>query len=80
MDSSVINKIEKAKRYATERDRFRFNQFSLNFHGSNNEHSVSFDQGTWKCDCEYFTVHNWCCHTKALGILLDQMITDAITV
>ena len=76
MDSSVISKIEKAKRYATERERFRFDQFSVQFHGSNNEHAVSFDKGAWKCDCEYFIVHSWCCHTKALEIMLDKMIPE----
>jgi len=78
MDSSVINKIEKAKKYATERERFQFGQFSLQFHGSNNEHAVSYDNGTWKCDCEYFLMHSWCCHTKALEILLEKMIPETV--
>jgi hypothetical protein len=78
MDSDMIGKIEKAKRYATERERFRFNQFSLQFHGNNNDHAVTFANGTWKCDCEYFVVHSWCCHTKALEILLDKMITESV--
>lgn len=77
MDSDMIGKIEKAKRYATERERFRFSQFSLQFHGNNNDHAVAFNNGNWKCDCEYFVVHNWCCHTKALEILLHKMIAEA---
>lgn len=78
MDSDMIGKIEKAKRYATERERFRFSQFALQFHGNNNDHAVTFNNGTWKCDCEYFVVHNWCCHTRALEILLDKMIAEAV--
>jgi hypothetical protein len=78
MDSSVINKIEKAKRYATERERFQFSQLSVHFHGSNNDHDVSFDNGAWKCDCEYFLVHNWCCHTKALEIMLEKMVPEPV--
>lgn len=78
MDSSVISKIEKAKRYASERDRFRFTQFSVQFHGSNNDHAVSFENGAWKCDCEYFVLHNWCCHTKALELILDKMIAEPV--
>ncbi|MBM4424115.1 MAG: hypothetical protein FJ030_12125 [Chloroflexi bacterium] len=78
MDSGMISKIEKAKRYASERDRFRFSQFSVQFHGSNNEHNVNFDHGAWKCDCEYFVVHSWCAHTKALEILLDKMIAEGV--
>ena len=79
MDSSYIHKIEKAKRYAAERERFRFTQLTVQFHGSNNDHAVSFESGAWKCDCEYFLVHNWCCHTKALEIILDQMIPEPTT-
>ena len=79
MDSSYISKIEKAKRYAAERERFRFTQFSIQFHGSNNDHAVSFNNGSWKCDCEYFITHNWCCHTKALEILLDKMIPETVS-
>jgi hypothetical protein len=78
MDSDVISKIEKAKRYATERERFRFNQFSVQFRGSNNDHAVSFVNGAWKCDCEYFVVHSWCCHTKALEIMLHDMIAEPV--
>lgn len=78
MDSDMIGKIEKAKRYATERERFRFSQFSLQFRGNNNDHAVTFNNGSWKCDCEYFVVHSWCCHTKALEILLDKMISEAV--
>jgi len=35
MDYGMIGKIEKAKRYAEERDRIRFNQFSVTFDGDN---------------------------------------------
>lgn len=76
MDSSYISKIEKAKRYAQERHRFRFEQMSVKFTGDNNDHGVSLSEGVWTCDCEYFVVHAWCCHTRALEILLDQMLPE----
>ena len=43
MDSGMIGKIDKAKRYAQERKRFRFNKFDVVFHGDNNDHHISFE-------------------------------------
>ena len=74
MDSGMIGKIEKAKRYAEERNRFRFNKFELTFHGDNNNHHVTFSDGTFECDCEFFITHQRCGHTMALEILLKDMI------
>jgi hypothetical protein len=74
MDYGMIGKIEKAKRYAQERERFRFDQFSVTFHGDNNNHQVSFKDGVFQCDCEYFLVHRWCGHTRALELLLEKML------
>ncbi len=75
---NVAAKIEKAKRYALEPHRFHFDTFSLTFHGDNNDHAVTFDQGAWHCDCEYFIVHKWCCHTRALEIMLEKMLPETV--
>jgi hypothetical protein len=72
-------KIEKAKRYAEERHRFRFDSFSVQFHGDNNDHAVSFENGSWHCDCEYFIVHKVCAHSMALERLLEKMLPEAQT-
>jgi hypothetical protein len=74
MDYGMIGKIEKAKRYAEERKRFRFNKFDVTFHGDNNEHHVSFENDGFHCDCEFFMTHKRCGHTMALEILLKDMI------
>ncbi len=78
MDSGMIGKIEKAKRYAEERERFRFNKFDLTFHGDNNNHHVILDGGTFQCDCEFFITHQRCGHTMALEILLKDMIPATV--
>jgi len=78
MDSGMIGKREKAKRYAEERERFRFNKFDLTFHGDNNNHHVIYDGGTFQCDCEFFITHQRCGHTMALEILLKDMIPAAV--
>ena len=76
MMDSRGSKIEKSKRYAEERHRFRFDSFSVKFHGDNNDHDVSLNNGTWKCDCEYFIVHKACAHSMALERLLDKMLPE----
>jgi hypothetical protein len=78
MDSGMIGKIEKAKRYAEERNRFRFNKFELTFHGDNNNHHVIFNDGMFQCDCEFFITHKRCGHTMALEILLKDMIPASV--
>ena len=77
MDHGMIGKIEKAKRYAQERDRFRFDQFHVTFTGENNNHQVSFDRGVFKCDCEFFLLREVCSHTMALEQLLANMLPQA---
>lgn len=74
MDYGMIGKIEKAKRYAEERERFVFNELKVNFHGENNDHAVLFEDGTWKCDCEFFASRTRCSHTMALESLLENML------
>jgi hypothetical protein len=78
MDYGLIGKLEKAKRYAEDRHRFRFNQFDLTFHGDNNEHKVTYRDGIFTCDCEFFLTHKRCGHSMALEILLKDMIVEAV--
>jgi len=78
MDYGLIGKLEKAKRYAEDRKRFRFNKFDLIFHGDNNEHHVTYDNGVFQCDCEFFLTHKRCGHSMALEILLKDMIAETV--
>jgi hypothetical protein len=77
MDYGMIGKIEKAKRYAEERERFCFDQFSVTFSGENNDHKVSFQSGVFHCDCEFFLMRQRCSHTMALEQVLDKMLPQA---
>jgi hypothetical protein len=43
MDYGMIGKIEKAKRYAQERNRFQFHSFSVSVEGDNNTHEVKYE-------------------------------------
>lgn len=78
MDYGMIGKIEKAKRYAEERGRIRFEEFRATFEGQNNPHSVSFRDNQWVCDCDFFISRGVCSHTMALERVLDGMIPSAV--
>ncbi len=75
MDYGMIGKIEKAKRYAQERDRVHFTDMAVTFDGENNSHTVHYAVGEWKCDCEFFLTRGRCSHTMALEMILEGMIT-----
>ena len=54
MDSGMIGKIQKSKQYASERERIKINALSVTLQGQNNAHQVSFMDGAWRCDCDFF--------------------------
>ena len=72
MDSGMIGKIQKSKRYASEPERIKINSLSVTFQGQNNPHQVTFQEGNWKCDCEFFQTRERCSHTMALERILVQ--------
>jgi predicted nucleic acid-binding Zn finger protein len=74
MRSSLIGKIEKAKRYAQERDRIKFIRFSVSFQGEHNNYSVEYQEGKWHCTCPFFSGHGICSHTMALEKVLEGML------
>jgi len=74
MDYGMIGKIEKAKRYAEERDRICIQNFHVTFEGDNNPHTVKFDEGHWSCDCNFFVTRGVCSHTMALERILEGML------
>ena len=77
MDYGLIGKIEKAKRYAEERDRIEITEFKVTFKGSNNDHTVTYNKGQWQCNCDFFQTRGRCSHTMALEIILEDMVEIA---
>jgi len=78
MDYGLIGKIEKAKRYAEERDRIRFENFRATFNGTNNPHTVEFHNEAWSCDCDFFLSRGVCSHTMALERILEGMLPAGV--
>ncbi len=74
MDYGMIGKLEKARRYSTERERFKFNSLTVTMDGDNNPHIIRYDNGNWNCDCDFFLTRGRCSHTMALEMILEGMI------
>jgi hypothetical protein len=79
MDHGMIGKIEKAKRYAEQRDRIRFVSFSVTFDGDNNPHTVTYNDGQWNCDCSFFKSRRVCSHSMALERILAGMLPESVS-
>lgn len=78
MDYGMIGKIDKAKRYAAERDRIQIESLTVTFAGENNPHTVHLSNGAWQCDCDFFQSRSRCSHTMALEIILEGMLPQSI--
>ena len=74
MHSSLIGKIQKAKRYAEERDRIAFTGFQLSFRGDHDTYTVAYDDGRWSCGCHFFSTWGTCSHVMAMERILGVMI------
>ncbi len=77
MQSSLIGKIEKANRYALEKDRVTFSEFSVKFRGENDTYDTSYHDDKWNCSCHFFSTWGTCSHTMALEKILEDMLPAA---
>ena len=73
-DAGMISKIQKAKRYAQEVDRISFDSFQVTFRGDHDTYTVSYDQGRWSCQCNFFTSRGVCSHTMTMERVLSGIL------
>ena len=78
MYSSLISKIEKAKRYAEEPERITIQQLDVRFRGDNSAHTVSLRGDDWSCECDHFQTSGLCAHVMTLQRLFAPHLTDAV--
>ncbi len=76
MQSSLIGKIEKAKRYAQELDRITFSAFTVDFRGEHDSYTLSYKEGKWHCSCHFFSLRGVCSHTMAMQKVLTAMLPE----
>lgn len=74
MDSAMIGKIQKARRYAEEPNRIVFSEFKVSLTGDHKRHTVAYNQGRWACDCDFFASRGVCSHTMAMERVLGGML------
>jgi hypothetical protein len=80
VQSSLIGKIEKAQRYAQEKERVTFSELSAKFRGENDNYTISYKDGKWHCSCSFFSQWGLCSHTMALEKILGGMLPkEALT-
>jgi len=78
MQSSLIGKIEKAKRYAQETDRITFSEFSVKFRGEHDTYITGLKDGQWHCTCSFFSTWRICSHTMAIEKVLGNMLPEDV--
>lgn len=76
MRSDLIGKIEKAHRYAGERDRVTFRNLSADFRGTNATHITSLSGAHWHCTCPFFTKWETCSHVMAMQKILGDTLPE----
>ncbi len=80
MQSSLIGKIEKAKRYAQETERITFSELSVKFQGEHDNYTISYEEDKWHGSCHFFSNWGLCSHTMALQKILGDMLPkEALT-
>lgn len=72
MDSAMIAKISKAREYASEPERITFSDFTVQFNGKHQTYTVGFQNGSWKCECDFFAQRGVCSHVMAVEKVLAK--------
>lgn len=65
MFSDRINKVEKARQYAADPDRFFLRGEEVLVRGVHGNHTLTQHEDGWHCSCHYFRRYGWCAHTLA---------------
>lgn len=77
MDAAMIGKIEKALQYSQEPDRLQIDNFQVTFKGDHHDHQVTYNSGTWHCDCSFFQARGVCSHIMTIERKLSGLVEPA---
>jgi len=76
---SVASRIIKGRQYAQERDkRIRVHSFEIELHGEHANHVVTYNDGSWTCDCEEYQLRGVCAHIMAMEEILGDSVEPAV--
>ena len=76
MDSGIIGKVDKAKRYSNETERVNITNLQADFQGEHDTYKVSYNAGGWDCECLFISSRGLCSHTMALQRILNKVIDN----
>ena len=76
MHSDMIGKIAKARQYAQEPERIQLGNLTAQFHGGNNDHTITLEHDHWSCDCSFFRTWQTCAHVMAFQKIFDPMLPE----
>ena len=71
---NIVSDVKKAKRYSEQRDRIRIVAFDCSFEGYNQQHRITYDNGTWTSSASFFAQRGVCSHTMALEKILKGFV------
>ena len=77
MNSSIIGKIDKARRYALEPERVQLQSLIATFRGGHDDHELTLKHSSWRCNCHFFETHATCAHVIAAQRMLAPMLPEA---
>ncbi len=77
MHSSMIGKLEKARRYADEPWRVSVQTLRVEFKGDNDVHTVTCEDGVWRCGCDFAAKNGTCAHVMAVQHMTDRTFSGA---
>ncbi|MEO1287021.1 MAG: SWIM zinc finger family protein [Chloroflexota bacterium] len=70
----MINKIQKAKEYATQPERVTFHTLSVEFQGDNDTYEIVLAPDGWSCSCPGYNKYGICPHIMTLEKLYKPML------
>ena len=76
MNSSLISKVEKSRRYADEPERVRFQAFEVSFEGENGNHTVTMNGTEFVDSSHSFKTTGTSSHIMALQKILARMLSE----
>lgn len=74
--SQFLRKIEKAKRYISEPERFSITDLGVSLRSEHGVRQLLSVEGKWECDCEFFEMHGICSHVIATEGFATNSVTD----
>jgi len=77
MQSTIVTKAEKARRYAQEPDRLQITALEATFEAGGGTHVLQLGPEGWRCDCDFFATSHVCPHAEAASRMLDVHLVEA---